>query len=247
MAFDWIFSDEFEKFYKRVKKLKNFMRIADKELLIDHFVELRRHFKQMKIMMPKLIKLHNAELTIINNIAESDYKKKLNKYTDNLGKGLLTLDNLMKNAIILIEEILRIRNSSQILLNKQKLITIISYIIQFLETEQRDSFELVKLEKVWKKNEKRLQQKNTVKVQIIGKLNNGWRLSDIQNVVNELGGEVQTNKGSHPYKIIFPKCRPIPLAESTPPFRLVREISSITGVENKILIVSFYSGELLSA
>ena len=136
---------------------------------------------------------------------------------------------------------------TQVTANKQKLIKIIYYIVQFLETEQRNSFELVKLEKSWKNNNKKLEQIRITKIQVIGKLNNGWRLSDIQNVINNLGGEVQTNKGSHPYKIIFPKHRPIPLAESTPPFKLVKEISAITGVENKILIVSFYSGELLSA
>ena len=48
MVFNWFFSDVFEKFYKKVSMLEKFLRIADKELLIDHFVELRGHFKQIK-------------------------------------------------------------------------------------------------------------------------------------------------------------------------------------------------------
>ncbi len=113
---------------------------------------------------------------------------------------------------------------------------------------QRDASEVIELEIELKKRIKKLQKKGNSKIKIIGKLNNGWRLSNIQKVIIKLGGHIEQNPGvSHPYKIIFPKHRPIPLAESTPPFKLVKEISAITGVENKILIVSFCSGELLSA
>jgi len=63
-----------------------------------------------------------------------------------------------------------------------------------------------------------------------------------------LGGVVKPNPdGKHPYKIVFPGHRSIPLAESTPPFMLIREVSSATGTDNKILIASFYQGELVAA
>ncbi len=81
----------------------------------------------------------------------------------------------------------------------------------------------------------------------MGKLNNGWRLSDVQSVVVDLGGVVEPNpRGTHPYKIVFPGRRSIPLAESTSPFALVREVSSATGINNKILVASFSRGELVT-
>ena len=48
MVLNWFKQNEFKKFYIRIKRLQKFIRISEKEVLIEHFVELRRHFKQIK-------------------------------------------------------------------------------------------------------------------------------------------------------------------------------------------------------
>lgn len=154
----------------------------------------------------------------------------------------------MNNALALVEEILKIRVLTQVQEQKQKLKTIINHITNILITVQRDAFELVKLEKAWKISVKATHKKPIAKIPIVGRLTNGWRLSNIQSVVIDLGGVIEPNPGgTHPYKIVFPGHRSIPLAESTPPFMLVREVSSATGVNPKALIASFSQGELLAA
>ncbi len=177
------------------------MMVADKELLIDHFVELRRHFKQMEIMMPDLIKLYKDETKSINNIPESDYKEKLNNNSEKIKKELFDLEKLTYNALILIEDILKIRETNKISENKFKLKKIIPYLSQVLDKIQNCAFESMEIEKAWKKT---INKKcKAVKISVCGKLNNGWSLSKIQNVINELGGEVQTNRGSHPLRSFF--------------------------------------------
>ena len=107
----------------------------------------------------------------------------------------------------------------------------------------------LKLEKAWKESIKTSHKRKRPisKIVIVGKLNNGWSLSNIQSVIIELGGVVKPNPGgTHPYKIIFPPRHSIPLAESTPPFMLVKEVSSATGKDNKTLIASFSQGKLLA-
>lgn len=80
MVLNWFFKDEFEQFYSRVERLQTFLRIIDTELLIDHFVEVRRHFRQIKRILPKLTSLYQEELKLIKHIPESDYKEKLEKF-----------------------------------------------------------------------------------------------------------------------------------------------------------------------
>ncbi|MFH1396831.1 MAG: hypothetical protein ABIG93_05510 [archaeon] len=249
MVFNWFFSDVFEKFYKKVSMLEKFLRIADKELLIDHFVELRGHFKQIKKILPELVELFNEETKIINKIPKSQYKSKLKIYSDNLRKELNELDVWVKNAQLLIEEILKVRSLYNIKKQKIKLRKVINHIKSLFINAQREAFDLVKLEKKWKKEVKKTElMKPVTKISIIGKLSNGWKLSEIQNVITELGGVVEDNPGgNHPYMIKFPKHRSIPLATSTPPFMLVKEVSAATGVNNKIIIASFIQGELLAA
>jgi len=248
MVLNWFLKDEFEQFYSRIERLQKFLRIVDKELLINHFVELRRHFRQIKRILPKLTHLYQEELKTVNLIPESNYKESLRKFSADLGDEIGDLENLVNNALALIEEILKIRALTQVQEQKQKLKTIINHITTILIQAQRDAFELVKLEKAWKKSIKALHQKPIAKISVIGKLNNGWRLSDIQGVIIDLGGIVEPNpSGTHPYKIVFPGHRSIPLAESTPPFMLVREVSSATGIDNKILIASFSQGQLVAA
>lgn len=124
----------------------------------------------------------------------------------------------------------------------------INHITNILITAQRDAFELVKLEKAWKTSIKITHKKPIAKIPVVGRLINGWRFSNIQSVVIDLGGVIEQNPGgTHPYKIVFSGYRSIPLAESTPPFMLVREVSSATGINPKILIASFSQGELLAA
>ena len=248
MVLNWFFKDEFEQFYSRVERLQKFLRIVGKELLLDHFVELRRHFRQIKKILPKLNRLYQEELRTVARIPESDYKEKLKKFSVDLEKELSDLENWVNNALALVEEILKIRVLTQVQEQKQKLETIINHITNLLIKAQRDAFELVKLEKAWKKSIKKAHKKPIAKISVVGKLNNGWCLSDIQSVIIDLGGVVKPNPdGKHPYKIVFPGHRSIPLAESTPPFMLIREVSSATGTDNKILIASFYQGELVAA
>lgn len=248
MVLNWFFKDEFERFYNQVERLQKFLRIVDRELLIDHFVELRRHFKQIKRILPKLTELYQEECKTINLVPESDYKEKLKQFSIDLEKELNDLQNWVNNALALVEEILKIRVLTQVQEQKQKLKTIINYIINILITAQRDAFELVKLEKAWKKSIKIAHKKSIARIPVVGRLTNGWSLSNIQSVIISLGGVIEPNPGgTHPYKIIFPGHRPIPLAASTPPFMLVREVSTATGINPKVLIASFSHGELVAA
>jgi len=247
MVLNWFFKDEFEKFYIKVERLQKYLRIADKELLIDHFVELRVHFRQIKKLLPKLIKLYRKELKIIEKIPESEYRTKLKKFAKNLEKELDALKSWVNNALVLLEEILKIRVLDRVVVQKQKLRKIINHLTNLLISSQRDAFELVQLEKSWKKSVKKGVGKPASKIQVVGRLRNGWNLGDIQNVIIDLGGKVEPNKGSHPYKIVFPKQRKIPLAESTHSLVLVTQISRITNVDKKTLIASFAQGELLAA
>lgn len=154
----------------------------------------------------------------------------------------------MNNALALVEDILRVRVLTQVQEEKQKLKTIVKHITYILIKAQRDAFELVKLENAWKRSVKKACKEPIARMPLVGKLNNGWRLSDIQSVVIELGGVIEPNPGrQHPYKIMFKGHRPVPLAESTPPFMIVRELSSVTGVSNKSLIASFSQGGLVTA
>ncbi len=248
MILNWFFKDEFEQFYSQVERLQEFLRIVDKELLIDHFVELRRHFRQIKKILPQLTILYQEELKTLNHIPESDYKESLKKFSAELGKELSDLENWVNNALALVEEVLKIRVLTQVQEQKQKLRTVINHITTILIKAQRDAFELVKLEKAWKTSIKKAHKKPVAKISVIGRLNNGWRLSNIQNVVFDLGGVVEPNPGgTHPYKIVFPRHRSIPLAESTPPFMLVREVNLAIGIDTKVLIASFSQGELVAA
>ncbi len=47
MVLEWFSKDEFAKFHRRVGRLQNFLILSNKEMSLDQFVELRRHFKQI--------------------------------------------------------------------------------------------------------------------------------------------------------------------------------------------------------
>lgn len=238
--------DEFEEFYKLIERLQKFPRIEQRDLKLDHFVELRKHFRRMKILFPALHKLFQDELKTIDRFPESNYKEGLNKFSKDLAKKLAELEQWINNALHLTEETLKIRMMPQLIQHKVKLMEIIRSITEIITESQRDAFELVKLEQAWKKTLKKEKMRPVSKIQVVGKLSNGWRLSDIQGVVIDLGGKIVNNRGDHPYKIIFPRKRPIPLASSTPPFMLVREVSHETNVDKRIIVASFSKGELVA-
>jgi hypothetical protein len=248
MVLNWFFRDEFEQFYSRVERLQKFLRIAEREWLIDHFVELRRHFRKMKMLLPELTRSYQKESETINHLPESEYKEKLETFSAEVSEEIRDLEGLVNTALVLVEDVLKIRVIKQVNEQKDKLKIIIDKITNILIKAQQNSFELIKLEKAWKKAVKRAHKKQITKIRVVGKLNNGWRLSDIQDVVIELGGVVLPNRGgNHPYKIVFPKHRAIPLAASTPPLMLVKEVASATRIDSKRLVVCFSQGELIAA
>ena len=249
MVLNWFFKNEFEKFYAEIERVQKLIQISEKDLLIDHFVELRAHFKQIEKIYPILIKLYLIELDTIHTLSESNYKQRLEKYALELQKLLIDFESWIKNAVLIIDDVLKIRMLARCAEQKHKLERVILHMKEILDTAQRDAFSLVKLEKERKRLRSLKKPLFSKRVGITGKLNNGWTLNNIQNVIIELGGKVEENPGgAHPYKIIFPRYfRAIPLASSTPPFLLVKEVNHATGVDNKILIASFYQGELVAA
>jgi hypothetical protein len=246
MVLDWFFGDVFEKFYTRVERLQKFVRISKQDLKIDHYVELRRHFKEIKRFFPEVLKSYEKEVKAIDEIPDSDFEEKLTTYALDLQKELDSLEVWISNALNLIEEVLRIRVMGRVQEQKEKIVHIVSIITGVLVKAQRNAFELVKMEKAWKKNIKKTPKKPIAKIRIVGKLSNGWRLSNIQSVILDLGGYIEPG-GNHRYKIRFSGRRSLPLAESTPPFALVKEVSARTGIEKSVIIASFYRGELVAA
>lgn len=249
MVLNWFFKDEFERFYVQIERTEKLIKISEKDFLIDHFVELKAHFKQIERLYPLLIALYLKEVETIATFSESEYKRKLEKYAEELQKLLMEFKGWIKNADHLIEEVLKIRIVPRCTEQKQKLEKIIFHIKNVLDRAQTDAFALLRLEKERKRIRGLKKPLSSTRINITGKLSNGWTLSNIQNVIIELGGKVEENAGgAHPYKIIFPQhTRVIPLATSTPPFLLVREVNQATMVDNRILIASFYQGELIAA
>ncbi len=244
MVFGWFFKDEFHQFYTEIERVQRIINISEKDLLLDHFVELRAHFKTIKKLLPVLLRLYVKEVETIKKIPESEYKQKLTSFAVDLQKELAELPQWVSNSELLIEEILKIRVIAQVAEQKNKIQKIILHISSVVDQAQRDAFALVKIEDQWK-NEKKAEP-SAAKLSIEGTLSNGWRLRNIQNVVLALGGVVKPNPGgTHPYKIVFPHQRSIPLATSTPPFLLIKEVSHATGVDNKVLIASFAQGALV--
>jgi hypothetical protein len=244
MVFNWFFKDEFQQFYTEIERMQRIVGISEKDLLVDHFVELRAHFKTIKKLIPVLLRLYRREVETIKKIPESEYKQKLVEFASDLQRKLNDLPTWVNNGELLIEEILKIRVIAQVTGQKNKIQRIILHISSIVDKSQQDAFALVKIEEQWKKEKKA--ETTVSKLSLEGTLSNGWRLRNIQNVVLALGGIVKPNPGgTHPYKIVFPKQRSIPLATSTPPFLLVKEVSSATGRDNKALIASFAQGALV--
>ena len=77
MVLNWFRKDEFRQFSRLVERLQKHVRIADRELLIEHFVELRRHFRKIKAIYPKLKKLYHEEQKLIEFIPEFGYRRRL--------------------------------------------------------------------------------------------------------------------------------------------------------------------------
>ncbi|MAG73386.1 hypothetical protein CL620_03660 [archaeon] len=247
MVLGWFFRDEFGEFYNRVERLQKFLVIVDEELLLNHFKEVRAHFRCMRRILPRLTQLYKDEQEKIRTLPASEYKKKLTKFAADLELKLNEFTSWINNAVAAVEKILKNRVLTNIEEDKIRLKKIINHITSVLIKAQRDAFALVKLEKRAVKSTAKNQRKPVSRIPVVGKLYNGWRLRDIQSVIIDLGGVVEPNDGAHPYKIRFPHHRSIPLATSTPPFMLVREVSAATSVDNKVLIASFSQGELLAA
>ncbi len=219
MVLEWFSKDEFAKFHRRVDRLQKFLMISNKEMSLDQFVELRRHFKQMKTILPELVKLYDDELKTISLIPDSEYKKALENLSKILKKKLDGLESWINNALALVEEVLEIRVLTRVSEQKQKLEKIITYLNNLLTNAQKDFYGLTELEKNWKEEIKIAHNKPIARIPIMGKLSNGWQLSKIRDAIIDLGGEVVKNPsaGDHAYLIRFPKNRPIPLVESSTP------------------------------
>lgn len=250
MVLEWFSKDEFAKFHRRVERLQKFLILSNKEMSLDQFVELRRHFKQMKTILPELIRLYDDELKTISLIPDSEYKKALENLSNNLKKKLDGLDSWINNAQALVEEVLAIRVLTRVSEQKRKLERIITYLSNLLTNAQKDFYGLTELEKNWKAAIKIAHSKPIARIPIMGKLSNGWQLSKIRDVIIDLGGEVIKNPnpgGRHPYLIKFSGERKIPLGESTPPYELIKEVSYTTGIKNNVLAESFNRGHLVAA
>jgi len=249
MVFNWFKKDVFVEFYRRIKRLDKFVKISEGELQIEHFVELRRHFKKISDLFAIALEYYIKELDAMKSAPESEYKIELKKLSLKLREELEELRQLIGNGLLKIEEILKIRVISKVDTQKEELINIILYIKSNLNKVEKNAIRLVVIEKELKKHTKKAYKKPFARIIIVGKLNNGWPLKDIRDVIIDLGGVVVENPGSrkHPYKINFPGYRKIPLGKSTPPNLLITQISKITGIGNQILRNSFSQGKLLAA
>jgi hypothetical protein len=245
MVVDLFFKDEFKRFYKRVERLQSFLRILERENRLEHYIELRKHFNVLKKLFNELFQLYEKELLKIEKFPSSKEKEELKEISLAIKNDLLSMEGWVDSALLHIEEILKIRIPVRVEEQKYKLMKIIRILAIILVNLEKKAIDSVRIEESWNRHIKEEHRKSISKIKIKGRLKCGWPLENIRNVVIELGGEVVPNVGRHPYKIVFPGVRPIPLGKSTPPLALVDEINSITKIGTKRLILSFKKGELL--
>jgi len=217
-------------------------------LLIEHFEELRTHLKKIKVLILALFELIRKEKEKIGELNISGIKELLEIKLINLQQHLQDSYRYVIEAINVAEKTLKVRDIRMIDVEKNKLRTIIVH-IAFMENEIKKEARVL-LEK-YQEAQNRAKEKEMLRSQAIplqGRLRDGWRLNDIQAVIIDIGGKVvQTKGGEHPYKIIFPNSRTIPLGPSTPPNLLIKEVSFATGVKAKVIEASFNQAELISA
>lgn len=260
----WIIKQPFgkrvKKFNKRIKILKKIINIHKNRFSIEDFQELKRHFLKIR----SIVKDFLVDYKKCNDICEKieKYGKELEKYSikeekinfsdilKEYYKYLISTQNLIEEGFKHIEFILKKRLIIKVqyeLEEVEKIVNSLNFFPQFVDEniEKKLEYKLQELEKRTKELEDFSQKmmRPVTKITIVGRLNNGWRLNDIQKVVIALGGRViPTRGGTHPYRIIFPKTRSIPLAESTPPEELVSEISKITKIKKETLRTYFRRG-----
>ena len=246
--------------YKRIKYIKKFLNVSDRDILIDHFVELRRHFKIINQLLDDMQLLFFESFKIEEiQVANEKERIKIEKLFYVVKKEFWNIKILIKKAIGYNEDILKIRVINQVRKQKNELIKIIRSIDSNMNRIRKILDKLLDYMKEYMTTVEPIS-----KIDMLHKaLSNGWKLSNIQNVVIELGGFIKENPGGqHPYKIVFVGNRPIPLATSTPPELLLNEIYNITRrikkyirIDGRIIRISditkrgirnsFYAGRLL--
>lgn len=245
MIFGWFSGDEFKDFRRRAKRLEKFIKISDRELLIDHYEELRTHFKKAKRLFDKLLELYSRELDKIESLQESEYKEELKALIAELKVNLQNLKLFIDNGLLLTEEILKIRVVGMVTQQKGKLIRIINNILSIIGRIEEESNEI---RVIYQRAERMVNPsyiRPVTKIKMTGRMYNHWELADIQNVVIQLGGWVEKGDGRHPYKIIFPGKRPIPLGLHSPPDEIVSKVYQATGQNPAMLRASFSKGHLV--
>ncbi len=245
MVWNWFFRDAFVDFEKRLERLDKFVRIAQADVKIEHYQELKSHLRKMFSLLPTLKSDLEKEVVQIAGMPPP-MAVNADKLLRQIRVVMQQVESYMGSMLGHVELALEIRVPAQTLEQKQKLEKAIVGIIEMLQNLHEAQAELLVKSAAWKVQKGAL--KRAPQIEITGRLSNGWRLADIQRVVVSLGGRVEeTRGGAHPYRIVFEKQRPIPLAESTPWYMLVREVSKATGFEKKNLIMSFHRGALLAA
>ncbi len=254
MVLDWFFRDDFEEFYKRVERLARKVRILEKETSkkreweLEDVKEIRRHFKKIKKLLPGLSESLNREAKTIMERRDNDYTRRLKEFVLELKIKTEELENSIETAEKRVKEMLKIRKLPAVKKDIEDTKKTINYLEQLLLNTEREAITVSKLEKEFKKKlkaESKEKIKPVSKLNMRGELRNGWPLRNVRDVVVELGGSIERNKGRHPFKIVFEKKRAIPLAESTPPRALVRQLSERTGVPPPKIFKSISQGELV--
>ncbi len=247
MLLDFFKRDEFKEFYSRSKRLRRLINLVQNEFLIEHFIELRAHLKKIRKLILVIADLFEKEYKKIELIDEPKFKKTLEIEALELQNNLKYLSLLNLKAIDIIEYILKIRVNEKIKNEKNQLGSIINDMIYVIEKIKKQA---QGLESLYNEAREETDKKLPIKAQAItltGKLGNGWSLNrNIQPVINALGGRVEpTHGGQHPYKIILPGYK-IPLAASTPPQALVKEVSNATRMKPNVIVNSFNKGRLIA-
>ncbi|MBI2658956.1 hypothetical protein HYX05_02530 [Candidatus Woesearchaeota archaeon] len=247
MFLDWLRKDEFKDFYQRVKRLEKFVKLSDKELLIDQYVELRTHFKKTKKLFHVILKLFSDELIKIKSLPQSQLKERLELLVADLNEKLSELRLLIDNGLELAEEILKIRVIGMVNEQKSKLMRLINYLLSIIDAIEEKAAEIRKIYSLAAQEVANSPSEPVSRLSMVGRMYNLWPLNNIQSVIIELGGKIEKTDGQHPYKIIFKGNRPIPLSKHSPPDAIVREVSRATGRSKKDIEASFAKGKFLAA
>ncbi|MBI2646971.1 hypothetical protein HYW99_00675 [Candidatus Woesearchaeota archaeon] len=240
-------NNEFQEFYSRTKRLRKLISISDKEFVVEHYEELRAHFKKIKRLFDKLLRLYSIEQSKIKLLQESQYKERLKTLIADLEIKLNYLRQLIDNGLFLSEKILKIRVVEMITEQKDKLSKVRINIIDMINDVEKESSEISILYKDAENYTKDVDKDPRSWIDMSGRMENLWRLNNIQNVIIELGGRIKQSDGRHPFKIEFPGLRPIPLGPHTPPDELVSEVVKATRKPKNVIRASFSKGELVNA